>query len=282
MVSKTVILVLFCGEIWKSLSTETPSNVSTSESSVHTSTRSLTEDRSTTYQLQTTSPSMQEPAGALTAGTTLPQLPEPHIEPTNGSWVAAMITGIVLVSMVIAIGIILLWKCCKRPLQVDSNWAGQSPFADGDTPDVFMDSAQATKRSSVLFMLPWKSRENASVQHDPPAPEKPPNGTASNDSSQQPPAAHSCSTTSTAAATAPGPDAASPEQEQEQELCPQAAESLELPPPPAWLTEPAGEHASDPGQQEELRLEVKEPYPPPPELITEEIHESLPQPEHPQ
>lgn len=292
MVNNAVILVLLCGEIWESLSTEIPSNVSTNESSVYistrspanvstnessvySSTRSPAEDRSTTYQLQTTSPSMQKPAGVLTAGTTLPQLPELHIEPTNGSWVAAMIMGIVLVGMVIAISTIVLWKCCKKPLLADSNWAGQSPFADGDTPDAFMDSGQATKRSSVLFMLPWKLREEPLVQHDPPALEKPPNGTSS---TQQPPAEHSCSATDTAGATAPGPEAASPEQV----LCPQLAECSELPPPPEWLTGPAEEHASDPGQQEELPSEMKEPYPPPPELIIEEICEPLPQPEHPQ
>lgn len=282
MVSNAVILVLFCGEIWKSLSTEMPLNVSTSESSVlgsvHTSTRSPAQDRSTTYQLQTTSPSVQKPAGALTAGTTLPQLPELHIEPTNGSWVAGMIIGIVLVGMVIAISMIALWKCCKKPLLADSNWAGQSPFADGDTPDAFMDSSQATKRSSVLFMLPWKLREEASTRHDPPPPENPPNGTTSNDSRQQLPAEHSYSATDTAAATAPSPEAMSPEQE----LCPQPAECPELPPPPAWLTGPAEQHASDPGQQEELHLEVKEPYPPPLDLIIEETCEPLPQPELPQ
>ncbi|XP_010720288.1 protein EVI2B [Meleagris gallopavo] len=273
----TVILILFCGEIWKSLSTEIPSNVSTSESIVHTSTGSPAEDRSTTYQLQTTGPSMQKPAGVLTAGTALPQLPEAHIEPTNGSWVAAMIVGIILVGMVIAISMIVLWKCCKKPSLADSNWAGQSPFADGDTPDIFMDSSQVTKRSSVLFMLPWKLREEAPIRHDPPAPQKPPNSTAGNASRQQPPAEHSCSAT----ATAPGPEAASPEQA----LCPQPAEGPELPPPPAWLTEldePAEQHASDPGQQGELHSEVKEPYPPPLQLITEEICEPLPQPEHPQ
>ncbi|XP_042686276.1 protein EVI2B [Centrocercus urophasianus] len=281
MVSNTVILLLFCGEIWKSLSTEIPSNVSTSESIVHTSTSSTAEDRSTTNQLQTTGPSMQKPAGALTAATTLPQLPEPYIEPTNGSWVAAMIMGIVLVGMVIAISMIVIWKRCKKPLLADSNWAGQSPFADGDTPDTFVDSGQATKRLSVLFMLPWKLREEASVQHDPPASEKPPNGTASNTCRQQPAAEHSCSATDPAAAAAPGPEAASPEQV----LHPQPAEGLELPPPPAWLTEltePAEQHAADPGQQEELHSEVKEPYPPPLQLITEEICEPPPPPEQPQ
>ncbi|XP_031447305.1 protein EVI2B [Phasianus colchicus] len=276
MVSNAVMWVLFCGEIWKSFSTEIPSNASTSGSTVHTSTGSPAEDRSTTSQLQTAGPSMQKPAGALTAGTTSPQLPEPHIEPTNGSWVAAMIMGIVLVGMVIAISMIVLWRCCKKPLLADSNWAGQSPFADGDTPDTFMDSSQATKRSSVLFMLPWKLREEASVQHDPPAPEKSPNGTAGSGSRQQPPAERGCP--ASAAAAAPGPEAASPEQAPR----PPPAESPELPPPPAWLTEPAELRASDPGQQEELHAEAQEAHPPPLPLITEEICEPLPQPEHPQ
>ncbi|NXL87163.1 EVI2B protein, partial [Alectura lathami] len=265
MVSNQAIVLLFCGEIWKSLSTAVPPNVSTSESHVPTSTRSPTAGGPTTERLQTARPGSHKPGSAPTAATAPPQLPEMCIEPSNGSWAAAVIiVSTVLVSMAIAIALIILRKCCKRPLPVDSNWAGRSPFADGDTPDVFMDSIQTTKRSSVLSVLPWKWRDDAHVQHDPTAPQKPP-GSASSQ-----PAAGDGSATSP---SAPAPEGAS----QEPASCPHPAECPELPPPPQWLMDPS----AAPSQREEPCSQTEEPPPPPPELMTQEGHESLPQPEHP-
>ncbi|XP_008948618.1 PREDICTED: protein EVI2B [Merops nubicus] len=260
MASNQIILVLFCGEIWKSLSTAIPPNVSVNKRNTYTSIRSPTEGKAPLYQLQATGPSSHKAGRALTVTTPAP-FPEEEAEPSDGSWVAALLIGIILVSMLIAIMIILLWKSCKKPALADSNWAGRSPFADGDTPDLIMDSDQATKRSSILFMLPWKSKQDPNLQQDPTAPGEPAHCTTSNEKSQLPPPAEACSAASSSAAA--------------------AAEPLDLPPPPAWLTEPTGDHSSELSKYQEFHSETEQQLPPPPELLIQEIAESLPQPEHP-
>ncbi|NWH45009.1 EVI2B protein, partial [Fregata magnificens] len=287
MASHQVILVLFYGEIWKSLSTATPQNISMNKRNAHASIRSPIEDKAPLYQSQATGPSLHKSGRALTV-TTPPQFPKAYAEPSNGSWIAAPIIGVILISMIMAIIIILLWKCCKRPVVVDSNWAGRSPFADGDTPDVFMDTDQATKRSSVLFMLPWKLKQDTNLQHHPTASEKPPNCTTSNENSQVPPPAQNCSVASTSVSNTD----ASPAPTSEAASCacnscphPEALpESPDLPPPPDWLREPTEDHSSDLSKNQEFHSETEEQLPPPPELFIQEIHEplpQLPQPEHP-
>ena len=287
MASNHVILVLFYGEIWKSLSTAIPQNVSMNKRNAYPSIRSPIEDKAPLYQLQATSPTLHKSGRALTV-TIPPQFPKAYVGPSDGSWIAALIIGIILISMIMAIIIILLWKCCKRPVLVDSNWAGRSPFADGDTPDVFMDSDQATKRSSVLFMLPWKLKQDTNLQHDPTASEKPSHCTTSNENSQLPPPAEDCSVASisvfnTDAPPAPTSEAASCARDS----CPHPAalpESPDLPPPPDWLSEPTEDHSSDLSKHQEFHSETEEQLPPPPESLIQEIHEplpQLPQPEHP-
>ncbi|NXQ94584.1 EVI2B protein, partial [Sagittarius serpentarius] len=286
MASNQIILVLFYGEIWKSLSTAVSQNISMNKKNAYTSIRSPTEDKAPLYQLQATGPSLHKSGRALTL--TPPQFPKAHAEPSDGSWIAALIIGIILVSMIMAIIIILLWKCCKRPVLVDSNWAGRSPFADGDTPDVFMDSDQATKRSSVLFMLPWKLKQDTNLQNDPTASEKPSHCTTGHRNSQLPPAAEDCSVASisvsnTDAPPAPASEAASraPDSRPHPAASP---ESPDLPPPPDWLREPAEDRSSDLSKHQELHSEMEEQLPPPPELPIQESREplpQLPQAEHP-
>ncbi|XP_074779052.1 protein EVI2B [Athene noctua] len=283
MASNQVILVLLYGEIWKSLSTATPQSISMNKRNPYPSIRALTEDQVLLYQLQATGPGLHKSGRALTV-TTPPQFPKAEAEPSDGSWIAALIIGIILVSMIMAIIIILLWKCCRRPVLADSHWAGRSPFADGDVPDVFMDSNQATKRSSTLFMMPWKWKQDTYLQHDPTAPEKPSPCPASTEKSPLPPAGP-CSAASPAAAHAE----ASPAPALEAATCAQAScplpaappEGPDLPPPPDWLREPTEDPSWDLGKSQESHSEAEEQLPPPPELLVQEIHEPLPQPEHP-
>ncbi|NWI69747.1 EVI2B protein, partial [Todus mexicanus] len=284
MINNQVLLVLFYGEIWKSLCTVTPDNVLMNKTNADTSIRSPTEDETPLYQLQTTGPGSPKPGGALVV-TTPAQFPKAHAEPSDGSWVAALLIGITLVTMIMAIIIILLWKCYKRPVLVDSNWAGRSPFADGDTPDVFMDSDQATKRSSVLFMLPWKSKQDASFHQELTASEEPPHCTTTNENSQVPPAAKGCSVASSSepnADASPAPTSAAANSTHD--FSPQPAPSPEpsdLPPPPDWLREPTEARSSDPSKYQEFHSETEEQLPPPLELLTQEIDEPPPQPQHP-
>ncbi|NXL33682.1 EVI2B protein, partial [Glaucidium brasilianum] len=281
MASNQVILVLLYGEIWKSLSTATPQSISMNKRNPYASIRGLIEDKAPLYQLQATGPGSHKSGRALTA-VTPSQFPKAEAEPNDGSWIAALIIGIILVSMIMAIIIILLWKCWRRPVLDDSHWAGRSPFADGDVPDVFMDS---TKRSSTLFMMPWKWKQDTNLQHDPTAPEKASPCPPSKEKSPLPPAgpcsAASLATSHAQASPAPALEAATCAQAS----CPLPAappEGPELPPPPDWLREATEDHSLDLGKSQESHSEAEEQLPPPPpELLVQEIHEPLPQPEHP-
>ncbi|NXT01120.1 EVI2B protein, partial [Jacana jacana] len=281
MANNHLILVLFCKEIWKSLSTAIPLYVSRNKRSANTRMWVPRADKAPLHSLPAAKFPPTKPGGAL-AVTTLPEFPKTQAEPRDESWIAALIIGIILISMITAIIVIVLWKCRKRPV-VDSNWAGRSPFADGDTPDGFMDSDQAPKRSSLLFMLPWKWKQDTAVQQDPTVPEGPSPCTTSDDHSQLPPPAKTASIsnpdTSPASTTQAASAVANP--------CPHPGASpdpLDLPPPPDWLKEPAGDQSPGGSKHQELPSEPEEPLPPPPESLTQAIEEppaQLPQPQHP-
>lgn len=277
MASNQVMLVLLCGEIWSSLSAAAPHLPAMTESHMCTTATSPRAAKSPLYQLQTTRPSLYQSDRSLAV--LEPQGFPGEEEAEDGSWVAAVILGVILIGMVLAIIIILLWKCCMRPVLAESHWAGRSPFTDGDTPDLFMDSDQVTKRSSVLFMLPWRLKQGTNLEEDPIVLENPPQHTPSTENGQPPLPAVGCS----GAGTAPAPAPASEPANTAADPCPPPdtpPEDSDLPPPPEWLREPTEEHSSDPSQHSALHLEAKEPQPSPPEQLVQ-IHETLPQPEHP-
>ncbi|KAM6242590.1 protein EVI2B [Porphyrio hochstetteri] len=277
MASKQVILLLFCREIWRSLSTAIPQDVPTNNRSMYISARGPGEDKAPLQQLQVIGHSLHTSGRAQAV--TPPPFSTEYTEPNDGSWIAALMIGVILISMIMAIVVITLWKCCKRPAPVDSNWAGRSPFSDGDTPDVFIDCDQAPKRSSVLFMLPWKLQQDTTSQNNPAASEEPHNCTSTTKSQLPPPAddgsAASTSLPDKAACPAPTSAAAS---------CPPSPTSPDLPPPPDWLTEPDGDHSSELRKSQDLPSGAEEPLPPPPEALSLEVLDQLPhlpQPEHP-
>ncbi|NXT26002.1 EVI2B protein, partial [Syrrhaptes paradoxus] len=286
MASNHAMLLLLCGEIWKSLSTAIPLNPPGNNRNAYSSIRSPAEDKAPLYQLQAIGHSSDKSGGAQPA-TTSPPFPEAHAEPSDGGWITALIIGIVLISMIVAMMIILLWKCCKRPALVDSNWAGRSPFADGDTPDVFMDSDQAPKRSSLVFMLPWKPKQDTHLQHDPIASEKPSTGTAGNEASPPPPPAPDCSEARVPVPNAETTPAPTPAAGCAPDACPHPTASPEppdLPPPPDWLQEPGETHGSEPSKHQEPCSETEEPLPPPPASLVQDFPEpppQLPPPAHP-
>ncbi|NXB30924.1 EVI2B protein, partial [Eulacestoma nigropectus] len=278
MASSQLILVLFCGETWRSLSAEAPHHAAMTESHSYTADRSPRADKPLLYQLQATRPSLYQSDTSLAA--TEPQAFPGEEEAGDGSWVAALIIGIILIGMMLAIIVIFLWKCCMRPVLAESHWAGRSPFADGDTPDLFMDSDQGTKRSSVLFMLPWRLKQGTNLQQDPTVSENPPQHTISTENGQLPLPAAGCS----GASTVPAPAPASEPANTAADSCPPTntpPESSDLPPPPDWLREPTEEPSLDPSKHSALHSEAEEPLPPPPELPIQNIHETLPQQEHP-
>lgn len=283
MASKQVMLVLFCGEIWSSLSAAAPHHAATTESHMSTSAMSPRADKSLLYQLQATGPSLDQ--SDRSPAVTEPQAFPEEEEAGDGSWVAALILGIILIGMALAIIVILLWKCCMRPVLAESHWAGRSPFADGDTPDLFMDSDQGTKRSSVLFMLPWRLKQGTNLQEDPTVSETPLQHTSSSENGQLPPLAMGCSREEMAPAPAASP-ASEPANTGDDSWPPPDTppESSDLPPPPDWLREPTEEPSSDPSKHSPLHSEAEEPQepqPPGPELLIQDIPETLPQPERP-
>ncbi|NWR08486.1 EVI2B protein, partial [Paradoxornis webbianus] len=275
MGSNQVMLVLFCGEIWSSLSAAAPHYPAMTEIHTCTTATSARADKLPLHQLQTTGPSLYQPDRPLAA--TEPQAFPGEEEAGDGSWVAALILGIILIGMVLAIIVILLWKCCMRPALAESHWAGRSPFTDGDTPDLFTDSDHGTKRSSVFSMLPWRLKQGTNWQEDPIVSEQPAQHTTSTENGQPPPPAGGCSGAGTAPAPAPEPASTAAEP------CPPPdtpAQGSDLPPPPEWLREPTQEPSSDPSKHSALHVGAEEPQPSPPGPLIQ-IHGTLPQPEHP-
>uniref|UniRef100_A0A8C5TIR0 EVI2B protein n=1 Tax=Malurus cyaneus samueli TaxID=2593467 RepID=A0A8C5TIR0_9PASS len=222
MASSQVILLVLCGEMWRSLSAAAPHHTATTESHTLTTSRSPRADKTPLYQLQTTAPSSHQSDTSLAV--TEPQAFPGEEEAGDGSWVAALIIGIILIGMVMAITTILLWKCCTRPALAESHWAGRSPFG--------------TKRSSVLFMLPWKLKQGTNLQEDLSVSEQPPHHNSGAENGQLPLPA----TGSSEAATDPAPAPPSEPAKGTAASCPQPdspAECPELPPPPEWLQEPS-------------------------------------------
>ncbi|XP_012581731.1 PREDICTED: protein EVI2B [Condylura cristata] len=89
---------------------------------------------------------------------------------TKSNSVAAVLIGIILTSMLIAIMMIVLWKYFKRPVLNDQNWAGRSPFADGETPDLCLDNIRenevSTKRTSVISLKALKPSKSTLLADD--------------------------------------------------------------------------------------------------------------------
>ncbi|KAM7068843.1 protein EVI2B isoform 1-T2 [Molossus nigricans] len=93
--------------------------------------------------------------------------PTPH---TNANSIAAIFVGIILVSMLIAIILIILCKCLRKPVLNDQNWAGRSPFADGETPDICLDNIRenelSLKRTSIISFKAWKPGKSTLLADD--------------------------------------------------------------------------------------------------------------------
>lgn len=89
---------------------------------------------------------------------------------TNSNTIAAILIGVILISMLVTIIMIVLWKCLRKPVISDQNWAGRSPFADGETPDICIDNIRenevSTKRSSIVSFMAWKPNKSTVLADD--------------------------------------------------------------------------------------------------------------------
>ncbi|XP_006764108.1 PREDICTED: protein EVI2B [Myotis davidii] len=104
--------------------------------------------------------------GFITKDTGNTQMPHK----SNSSSTAAIIVGVILVSMLVAIIMIVLCKCFRKPVLNDQNWAGRSPFADGETPDICLDNIRenevSTKRKSIISLMAWKPGKSTLLADD--------------------------------------------------------------------------------------------------------------------
>ncbi|XP_003931514.2 protein EVI2B [Saimiri boliviensis] len=88
----------------------------------------------------------------------------------NSNSTAAILVGVLLISMLVVIIIVVLWKRLRKPVLNDQNWAGRSPFADGETPDICMDNIREdeipTKHTSIISLTPWKPSKSTLLADD--------------------------------------------------------------------------------------------------------------------
>ncbi|KAM6175171.1 protein EVI2B [Erethizon dorsatum] len=92
------------------------------------------------------------------------------IKKTDYSSTAGILVGTILTFMLVAIIMIVLWKYLRKPVLNDQNWAGRSPFADGETPDICMDNIRenelSTKRTSIVSLMTWKPSKTTLLADD--------------------------------------------------------------------------------------------------------------------
>ncbi|KAJ6657891.1 hypothetical protein lerEdw1_001811 [Lerista edwardsae] len=153
----TIVLIFFFGQLWwNHLSAEikVPANSSspTYLYSTHKSGVLIQNERRKT----TPAP----PSSVKPWATEYQELPD-H----DGHLIAAVIIGVILMSMIIVIVGIFLWKRWRRTDTSVPHWAGRSPFADGDIADVTTNKepVHGIKRSSVLSLLPWKFNKDTQL-----------------------------------------------------------------------------------------------------------------------
>ncbi|KAF6093630.1 ecotropic viral integration site 2B [Phyllostomus discolor] len=138
--------------------------------SVHTSSRKPVPPTMKTPSIQATPPADERPPGItpgfITGDISITQTPHK----TDHNYIAAIIVGVFLVSMLVATIMMVLCKCLRKPVLNDRNWAGRSPFADGETPDMCMDNIREneapTKRTSIISLMTWRPNKNTLLADD--------------------------------------------------------------------------------------------------------------------
>ncbi|XP_029141958.1 protein EVI2B [Protobothrops mucrosquamatus] len=149
MAIKPIVLIFIYGQLWWSHAagkTKGPASVSLNA-----------EPRNSPFQ---GSQSKDLIKNEQQSSTSKPQLPTTTKEPklADEHFIAAVVIGVILLLMILIIVAIFLWRQRKKSNVPLPHWAGRSPFADGDMPDLTVDKepVQGIKRMSVLSLLPWK------------------------------------------------------------------------------------------------------------------------------
>ncbi|XP_075418569.1 protein EVI2B [Tenrec ecaudatus] len=106
----------------------------------------------------------------VTPGFILETTTKQYPHKTNSGSIAAICIGVILTLLLIAIAMILIWKCLRKPVVNDQNWAGRSPFADGQTPDICIDNSRENevpgKRMSIVSLMTWKPSKSTLLADD--------------------------------------------------------------------------------------------------------------------
>lgn len=137
-------------------------------SSVHTSSGKPVTPTVQTLSIQPTPAVKRSPR--ITPGFNLKTNPSNENIQHKTNSIAAILTGVILFSMLVAIIMIVLCKCSRKPVLNDQNWAGRSPFADGETPDICLDNIRenevSTKRTSIISLMAWKPSKSTLLADD--------------------------------------------------------------------------------------------------------------------
>uniref|UniRef100_A0A8D0CB29 Protein EVI2B n=1 Tax=Salvator merianae TaxID=96440 RepID=A0A8D0CB29_SALMN len=169
MDARLTVFILFWGQLWWNplLAQRKGPSVSSSPNTVPFLTTEVLGlgPTSITYSYQSTERGHPAKNGRQPS-TAKPRVPEPE-EPQarDDHFIAAVLIGVILIVMILIIVGIFLWKRWRKVIPLAPHWAGQSPFADGDVLDdtTEKDPTPATKRTSILSILPWKFNKDAQL-----------------------------------------------------------------------------------------------------------------------
>ncbi|XP_005896738.2 protein EVI2B [Bos mutus] len=151
---------------------QSPPSVSTptqQPSSTHTSSRKLVSPTVHNISIQPTptvksSPRKTPGFNEFSRTTNIPK------EANYAYSIPAILIGAILTTMLVVVLMIVLWQCLRKPVLNDQNWAGRSPFADGETPDICLDNIRENeafpKRSSIISLMVWKPSKSALLADD--------------------------------------------------------------------------------------------------------------------
>ncbi|KAG8122697.1 hypothetical protein E2320_018150 [Naja naja] len=150
MATKAIVLMFIYGQLWWNQTTgKTEGSAGVSlDAELHSFPSQGSHQSKVPTKNEQQMPSSKPP---LPTTTKEPKLADEH-------FIVAVIIGVVLLLMIVIIVAIFLWRQRKRSNLPLPHWAGRSPFADGDVPELTADRepVQGIKRMSVLSLLPWK------------------------------------------------------------------------------------------------------------------------------
>nr|XP_060613043.1 protein EVI2B [Anolis sagrei ordinatus] len=268
MNTNPTVLIFFCGQIWwNPIFAETKGAANSSSPAPLPTVRVTEVDTISTTQIHSSqtrgSTKNNRPLSTAKPRQPITEGPKSH----NEHVLTAVVIGVTLIIMIAVIVGIFLWRRWRKAALPLPHWAGRSPFADGDVPEVATDKevANGLKRVSVLSLLPWKFNKETQLLENADGPlseSRQDLDTASRcDTEESGPTATGNSGSSASEQTAVSEE---PSDMVDVPLQAYSPEPLNLPPPPNWLGGLNGDLG--PTQAEPVSLdpyaEIHHPMPP--------------------